>query len=407
MKLKLTLFVFAFAMNAQAAVWTATAQWSAQTEQQYQDWVRANWTKNVFDNPGPLQGVELDCADAVYSMRLLFSYEQKLPFAVKDPSSNRAISNDMNRFNSISDPDRRFRAFALFLYDILGTGTLTEDSFAVAMNRSAIHAGVFLKTDKASHHSWTVRDLDRAGVPFLLFASRPARTTLLDRHYFPTMGFLWGQQDANGQQIDANLQTPGDPAAGVGFRMYRYPQDLLKPEWQVPGYSTEQFSMKKILWSRSMQRALQISAETPEELATRLLGEACKEATDRISVVHDAQRAMASKSPSYCFNATEYDDYSTPSKDSRARGVFNELINSYRRDSSALSPATRARVSAVVEAHNDASYCPVKISSAKTLTLGQAIQLSSRWSSNPNDSLFARWGLERSPTPHAASCPTY
>ena len=406
MKLKIIALVIAFAAQANAAVWTNTQQWSPANEQAYQNWVRIYWTKNVFNQPGPLQGVILDCADAVYSMRLLYSYENKLPFGVKDPSSNRVISNDMSRFDNISDPDKRAHAFALYLYDILGTTSLAEDSYAVALNRSSVHSGVFLKTDKGSHHSWTVRDLDRAGVPFLLFASRPAHTTLLDRHYFPTMGFLWGQQDANGNPINANLQDNGDPAAAVGFRMYRYKEDLLKPEYQVPGYSTEQFSMKKILWSKYAQRALQISAETPEELSTRLLGEACKESSDRTSVVQSALKAQASRGSSYCFNAVEYDDLSTPSKDSRARGVFDELKSTFHRNSSSLSPATRAKVQAVVNATDNVNYCPIRISSSTTLTLGQSIQLSSKWSSNPNDTLRARWGLEGRSS-HASSCPVY
>jgi hypothetical protein len=398
----LALVLLVFTAHAQAGVWTATSQWSGDAEQRYQDWVRSYWNIHVFEQNGPLQGVKLDCADAVYSMRLLFAYENRLPFAVKDPSSNRVISNDMNRFNTIADDNQRFRAFAMFLYDILGTATLAEDSYPLAANRQAIHSGVFLKSDKASHHSWTVRDLDQAGVPFLIYASRPAATKLLERHYFPTMGFLWGQQDANGNQIDANLQDYGDPAAAVGFRMYRYPQDLLRPEWQVPGYSTEQFSMIKIQWARTLQRSLQITAETADELAVRLLGEACKEASDRVSAVQAALRAMSSRSPSDCFNAVEYDDLSTPSKDSRARGVFKDLRASY---TTALSPAIAEKVGSVLANRNPA-YCVIKISSGKTLSLGQAIATSSNWSSNPNDTLGARWGLESSSS-HAASCPTY
>jgi hypothetical protein len=409
MKTALFTLVFLFAAHAHAAVWTATSNWSAGSEQRYQDWVRTTWTKNIFNEPGPLQNIKLDCADAVYTMRLLFAYENKLPFAVKDPSSNRVISNDMSRFNKISNPDQRFRAFALYLYDILGTATLAEDSYALATNRSAIHAGVFLKTDHATHHSWTVRDLDRAGVPYLIFASRPAHTTLLERHYFPTMGFLWGQQDEKGRQVDSALQSPGDPASGVGFRMYRYPSDLLKPEWQVPGYSSEQFQMNRISWARVLQRALQVSAETPEELSERLLGEACKEATDRIASVQDALKAMSQHASSYCFNAREYDDLSTPSRDARSVGVFAELVSAYRRNAAYLSPSTRARVGAVVENRDGGSYCPLRIGGGLSVTLGQAVSLAlaNRWSSNPNDSLRARWGLERWPTSHAASCPTY
>ncbi len=394
---------------AQASVWTSTQSWSPHVEQVYQDWVRTTWTKDIFKQAGPLQDVKLDCADAVISMRLLFAYENKLPFAVKDPSSNRAITNDMARFDKVAGDDARFRAFAIFLYNVLDTPELPLNSYPVAMNRAAIHAGVFLRTDKASHHSWTVKDLDRAGIPFLLYASRPAKTVLLDRHYYPTMGFLWGQQDANGNQIDANLQTPGDVESGVGFRMFRYPEDILKPVWQVPGYSLDQYQMNRISWARTLQRSLQITQESPDESATRLIGETCKEATDRISAVADAVNAMKTMGPYDCFNAQQYDDYSTPSRDSRAVGVFRDLIRTFNANAAALSPSVRAQAEAIVSNRDPGTFCSLKIGSGTRLTLGEAVSLgvSGSWSSNPNDTLLARWGRERSPTSRAANCPTY
>lgn len=394
---------------AHAEVWTATNQWSPAVEQQYQDWVRTRWSKTIFTEPGPLQGVTLDCADAVISMRLLFAYENRLPFAVKDPSSNRAITNDMGRFDKYGSTEQRVRAFANYLYDILDTPELPMNSYPVAINRSAMHAGIFLKTDKATHHSWTVKDIDRYGIPYLLYASRPARTVLIDRHDFPTMGFLWGFQDGHGLAIAPVLRTPGDVNSGVGFRMYRYPADILKPVWQVPGYSTDQYQMPRMQLADTIKRALQFSAEPPEESANRLLGEACKEATDRIGAVNDAIKAMSSKPSSYCFSAQEYDDYSTPSRDTRAIGAFKKLVDVYNANQASFSAATRAKVGAVVDNRDPGTYCPIRASGSTRLTLGEVVNaaLAGRWSSNPNDSLLARWGKERSPTSHAASCPTY
>ncbi len=389
----------------------STQAWSPEMETAYQAWVQSSWTKNVFNESGPLQGVKLDCADAVYSMRMLFSYENGLPFAAKDPSANRIITNDINRFNSIQDPQKRFRAFALYIYDLLGTETLAEDSYPVAINKASIHSGVFLKTAKASHHSWSVHDIDATGIPHLLFASRPARTTLFERHGYPTMGFLWGEQDSQGNQISAHLQTPGDPASGVGFRMFRYAQDLLKPVWQVPGYSLDQYQMKQIGWARVIQKQLQLKQETSEQQVERLLTESCQEVQDRIGSVNDAIRAMKNHSPSYCFSSEEYDDYSTPSRDSRTVGVFRELLNAYTTSGNgeALSAPTRARIEAIVYDRDPGTFCPVKVSAELRLTLGDVVKrgVADLLSSNPNDSLLARWGGEKSPTLHAASCPTY
>jgi hypothetical protein len=229
------------------------------------------------------------------------------------------------------------------------------------------------------------------------------------------MGFLWGEQDDHGNQISANLQTAGDPASGVGFRMFRYADDLLKPDWQVPGYSLEQYQMKKIEWARFIQKQLQLRQETSEQEVQRLLTESCQEVQDRVASVNDAIRAMRTHSPSYCFSAEEYDDYSTPSRDSRTVGVFKELIAAYNASGNGqdLTPATKARAQAIVLNQDSGAFCPVHISSKDAgdlkLTLGQIVHrgIANLLSSNPNDSLSARWGGERSPTSHAASCPTY
>ncbi len=390
-------------------MWQNSNSWSPAIEVQYQNWVRTTWTKTLFTEPGPLQNIKLDCADAVLTMRLLFAYENKLPFAIKDPSSNRLISNDMVRFDSIVSEEERFRAFAQYLYKMISTQSLPSNSYPVALNRASVHAGVFIRTAQASHHSWTVKDLDRAGIPYLIYASRPAKTTLFERHYYPSMGFLWGEQDLNGDQISANLQTPGDAASGVGYQMFRYPQDILKPVWQVPGYSLDQYQMNRIAWGKTAQRALQINSETPEESALRLLGQACNEASDRIAAVRDAATAMSRKTPNYCFNAQEYDDLSTPSRDSRTVGVFRDLLAIYETGRTAFSPTTLEKIERVVLNRDPGEYCSLRIASGKRITLGEAVSLAvaGKWSSNPNDSLLARWGKEASPTEHAQSCPTY
>ena len=390
--------------QAQAAVWENTASWNAETEEQYHEWVKDNWTKDFFNNDDYYHGVIMDCAKAVYSMRLIYASEHGLPFVVKDPTGGRGvISNDMKRFDRL-DQRTRLRDFLLYAYQILSTASLPQDSYPVAITREAIGSGRMLITDHANHHSWTVKFLSETGIPFLLFASRPARTELYERFEFPTQGFIFPKGIR--------------PETNGGFRNFRKPEDALKPVWEVPGYSLEQYQLTSGGgWGHQMQKRLQLQQESSAMRISRLLNTSCKNATERATSVRDCSRYL-SKIGERCMTSEEFDDWSTPSKDARMKGTFEDLSNAYRealRNHAVLSPKLLAQVQSVVDTGvpgrtHGADYCPVQIFvGGRSMSLGQIYDrsISGRLSSNPHDTMLMRWGLEPSPSRRAASCPVY
>jgi hypothetical protein len=388
---------------ASAQVWPETRVWDQTAEADYQSWVNRSWTKNFLAQPGWYQNVKMDCADAVYAMRMIFAAENGLPFTMTDPTgSGRTISNRMTRWDNLAAGPRK-RAFLLYIFGLGSTASLPADSYPVAVNRSAITSGTFLLTDRASHHSWTVKSISRTGIPMLLFASRPARTVFFERFEYPSMGFTF----PNGVRPETN----------AGFRGFRQEQDLHKPVWEVAGFSLEQYQIPARSWRAEMQRRLAVQTETHGEKIHRLLVSACRGAEERITAVNEALAALRKLPANGCFGASQYDDLSTPSRDRRLRDSFEEFSQAVqdwtKAGRPALDPKDQAMMDSVLlgDSPQDLSraYCPIAIGSGRTLALGQifAAALGQRLSSNPHDPLLVRWGQTAGPSPRARACPVY
>ena len=115
-----------------ADVWSSgNNYWNGDWEIKYQEWVAEKWKPDFFmskENP-EYDGIPHDCADSIYLMRAVFAYENKLPFKIHYLNKkNQHISNTMKTWDKLPQ-DQRFRAFALFMNDRVGTRSLPHDTF--------------------------------------------------------------------------------------------------------------------------------------------------------------------------------------------------------------------------------------------------------------------------------------
>ncbi len=379
-----------------AAVWETRNQWSSKWEKAYEHWVATEWNKNYFTQNNAYKGLKMDCADLVYAMRAIFAAENGLPFAINDPTgSGNIISNRMTRFDGMTSQQRK-RAFVAYLYGVTSTKSLPRDSYPPRVNRNDLTSGSFLLTDEKSHHAWTVKKFLPTGVPYLLFSSRPAKTVMFERLEYPTMGFTF----PNGLK----------PETHAGFRNFKPINELKKPAWQVSGYSLEQYNIPYRSWRSEMQKRMSTRGESSEELLERLLLSVCAGTKERVVAVNEglAQLKKITQQGRQCMNAKEYDDYSTPSRDKRLIGNFEDLVNAYYnlRSKNRLGNGKYARITTQIMQGKSTSYC--ELNAGVSVSLGHVVAagLSGTLSSNPHDSLAARWGLERSGS-RAKSCPTY
>jgi hypothetical protein len=116
--------------TSQAAVWNETNQWNESWESQYKEWVRANANVKMFSEeiksngePNPYYGIRVDCADLVYSLRIIFSFENKLPFAMTNPVriNSSLITNQFSRYDSVVEGVPRLKKFLVYVYDLVST----------------------------------------------------------------------------------------------------------------------------------------------------------------------------------------------------------------------------------------------------------------------------------------------
>lgn len=389
------------AENAKAAVWETTAQWNDQTEAEYRQWVSANWNKNYFEGEGPMKGLILDCADVVYSVRALYASQRGLPFAMKDPTTRagKIISNEMTRWD-LKTSEQRIRYFIQLIFSVGSTASLPADTYPTAISPQTLGAGSVIVTDKANHHSWTIQRFSQTGVPHLLFGSRPARTLLYERNDFPSVGFVFPE----GIRAETN----------AGFRNFRQPQDVGKPVSDVPGYSLEQYSIPANSFMRTVQKRMQTTQETNEQHVMRVYQSACDGARERVDIVKNGV-AKNESIDSRCMDAQEYDDNSTPSRDTRLKDSFKDFAAACSDVNCAksLSPATRKIAQSVLKgaasASNTNAACMIEIAPGRKLTLGQvyAFSIGDKLSNNPHDTLEMRWGLQAGPSAKAQNCPVY
>ncbi|MCM2279596.1 MAG: hypothetical protein NDJ89_16095 [Oligoflexia bacterium] len=402
--LALFVSIFSTAPTVQAAVWETEQEWSPAWEDRYAEWIRLNWNKDFFARPGTAYtGLKLDCADVVYSMRIIFAYEHRLPFAMKDPTGgSKLITNSMARFDALGSPEKRIRAFLNFIFGISSTQSLPNDTVPLALSRDSIRSGSLILTDRKSHHSWTIRELQPTGLPSLIFSSRPPKTTLQVREGQPSLEFTFHGRP--------------DLAPYGGFRGFRRIEDLSKPDWQSHGFSDEQFRIPPREWMQTVKKRLALSEESPDALLTRTLENACIGARERIEFINEGVAYLRGLGSERCLSATEYDNYSTPNRDMRLRNSFEELRDAVQALEGAtnVSPELKATAEDVVKDAGSsrpaaARTCPVEIAPGRLLPLAEIYRrsLHNELSDNPHDPFAQRWGEQTGSSSRAKRCPKH
>lgn len=318
MKVALFICILVFSHTTNAAVWqTANKYWNSSWESKYQQWVTKSWKPDFFmrkDQPG-YNLIPHDCADAIYLMRAVFAYENKLPFKIHYLNKkNKYISNNMKKWDKLPKKDR-FRAFALFMNDRVGTRSLPNDTFPIAL--AQIKAGDLYV--EPGTHSYAMTGVTDTGVTAIMSSTTPSSPkNMIQLYSFPFF-------------------IPHDPVGMTdGYRRFKWPRNIGKPIQKQPGYSNEQYAIAQkvglnyISFTDVIAEKLQRRKEPLEEKTMRLMHSLCSFAKERVNYVNDGLRylkRLKAKSKRSCMNATEYDYYSTPSRDKRLYRFFEEVRN--------------------------------------------------------------------------------
>lgn len=405
--------------EAYAQVWNEIGTWNQETEDAYAQWVESEVNEDYYLT-GKWAGLAHDCADAAYYTRAIFAYENKLPFAMFDPSgSGKTVTNKMTRFNSLPE-DKRVRSFLKYIADLSSTKTIGRDTYPVTVNRTYVRPGGI----------WARPTLMDRGLLDILSGSAgtelPGHAEIIKR-IEPT-GAIWKLESTVPKAVRAlNLTAnmwflPENPETGL--RKWLTPEQYGLPFGQLPGYSMEQFKeLGTRVSTTSSEGSYPISGQSSgtrtldqykSDIAKRLAMDGktetrgdsvrriAKSLCGSIRLRNEAvQKAIAFKvkNGGRCLSATEYDQYSTPSRDKRARELLKEAM-------SAVSTFGWLSESNIKEISGELNACgPIEIAAGQTITLTEwaLAAADDRLSSDPNQSVGTRWGLENT----QSTCPTF
>ncbi|MEE9327125.1 MAG: hypothetical protein V3U71_07490 [Cocleimonas sp.] len=407
LKALLSLCLVIFCFPSFSMVWKSENTWDAVWEKRYQHWVKNNWTEEFFMNEKkPIYyKFSHDCADAVYAMRLIFAYEYKLPFVIHNPSRRgKMISNGKTRWDKYPQ-EKRVRKFMDYIADMTSTRTLARDTFPVALDD--IKPGDIYAAPNV--HAYQVVNITETGVAEVMSSTTPKAPRFLDR--IPSFPFYVPE--------DTKRKTDG-------YRRFIQPQNIRVSLKKQPGYNDEQFKIAAavdhdyVRFTDIIASALGTKKEEADAKTLRLLISMCMYANDRAVFVYDALYKLQEmkKKGRKCMTRTEYNNYSTPSRDRRLKAFFNAVKSHYennkkykhwtqpQRWAKTLFSTTNPRPAEIAELNK---FCQVQMSLGeeyyiplrelrRNLSSGKVI-------SDPHAPLEYRWGAQLSP--YKPKCKTY
>ena len=365
--------------SVEASVWEGKNSWDESWEREYAEWLETEVTPEFFTT-GRWRGVKTDCADAVYFFRAIFSYLNEIEFVVNHPNRRgRVISSNMNNFDRYSnDNDRRVRKFLNYIGGVLSTRSLKNDTYSPELNPNVIFGGgAYL----IKGHVYQIASIDDIGIPYLLSSTVPRKVR--------TLKTSWEIPYISRKLLMAPYG---------GFRNWRFKEDLKKSNARLKDegkFSMEQYTLFNQLNGDDFQYSLILqdklsngSRESSEEKIKRLITNIITDVKERAVVVLDGYRYF--RRVGRRLNSSEYDQYSTPSRDKRLHKKLDYLYNYCYFATERGLMDDRSCVSLLrgvsIPVYGDVSVNLKDLMDALNPVSGNA-------SSNPHHTLRSRWGL--------------
>ena len=397
---------------ASAKIYEDVNQWSDEYETKFTEWLSSD---NVYptmftDEKSKWYGIKADCADAAYALRLIFSYENKLPFVIKNPGYNRrrgnakTWSNQTSRFDKYDSAVERVIKFANYLGSSLGSEHFTaNDTYPVRLD--SLRGGDY----------FTYKYQTSAGYTRHVY-------NIKDVNIYGNFDAIWSNQqrkkEGRPMKMKQNMSFKHKPDRNYwGFKRFKRPEFITVSQINVPenlDFSTEQYNIaaeqtEKGFFKHVQQLHKQVD-ESVDGIISKNLKSLCEAAIERIDIVKGGVD-FAKEINGRCMNYTEYDIYSTPSRDNRLQSLFetlasdwNEVLSNGEDDKVQLenSDLTKAILSADLISEDQQkklkTFCSINYKEGgEELTLRELNQRfkAGKVSYHPNDNIDRRWGLEK------------
>lgn len=404
--LTLIVILTTFSFNAPAAVWEDNQSWSVEYERKYIAWVQGPAVRErMFTDPSsPYYGINTDCADTAYAFRAIFAYENKLPFAITNPSGSRepskTLNNRTNKFDYAGPENKRLVALITEIGDSVGTENLTRfDTYPIALKNISSGA-VFTYKMKARfgkfiRHAYNIKDINPIGTFDVIYSTQANQEK---------RGDLLRRRDREFENL------PSDP---WGFRKFRWPEQLGKSLSEFPaelGASNEQYELTTQLsdarsFFKHVSKVVATTTETSGERLNRLFKVVCLESQARIEYVNEALEYLK-KTNNACMDYEKFDAFSTPNRDGALKEMFEKFKQSLAeaKKTNSGDPQVLAFADYIFNKKGTAQVellaaCPINYRSGMSIDLGELFRRinSERLSSHPNDTVEVRWGETTKP----------
>jgi hypothetical protein len=391
-----TLIIILLSAQVFGQVWNSQRKWDVSDIANFKSWVRTELDRDLFIEPSsPYYGIKTDCADAIFAYMAIYSLENQLYFQVK-LGHNIYIDSDSNRFDHLPE-NERLKALVHYIGANAGTYALAYyNSYPIALrdiSAGDIYIVEWEKNGKTNRHAYMIKDFIATGHFELYSSTTPVKARKL----------------ALRKGMPLHLFNSGP----WGFKRIA-PYYLISKSRS--DYSNEQYSMRAKWGSKFLGNLSKYLAVEEDDFNTNLkrrVGNVCDMLEGR---VREVESAITYKDKiSRCMNSSEYYMYSTPSRDSSLMSAMTRLLVGWKKIRKISQEEIDLEINMGLDYFlgkdkssegREALYnlCPVKIeNSSFTMRDFFMLKRANKISSNPNDPLRRRWGLN-SP---ASKCPRY
>ena len=348
-------------------------RWNVQEENKYSKWVTDNITEDFFIR----YKIPVDCADVVYAIRWIYARISHLP-AGATTLDNQLIghwSKDWGQLptNKKWYKDQRFRTALMFMLSKTSTKSLPSDTYSIRIAADSVKAGTIFFI--AESHAGIVQNIILDGS-----TAHPVQTfeATLPPHI----------QKLNHKNF---ISTNPESLFQSGLVKFRW---LVKKNgrWQYlpikehPYYSEEQYSSTfnkgYVDYIESVAKRIDPKIYDPHDKINRLMDVFTRQLRDRIPIVLKGYKQCYKKS---CPEGSYlWEIYSTPGRDEYIYVMISHIREIIKKNNlnqeDVLDKIAKIRL---------------QISPNRYITAKQVFQNVAWISSDPEDTISNRWGLDK------------
>jgi len=370
--------------------------WSASDEADYSNWIQNTVDIHFYDNAGFV----VDCAEAAVGFRWVYARNHLLPVANTTETGRllgQFISNrawDELPENPDWTRDERFKAGLRYVLENIYTHTIVNDLYPVAINSKSVIPGTIdlILYSSSTGHTQTIQKIG------------PDPTTCGS---VPCITVIWGNLPAATKLFRASDWIKDLPFGDGGLMKWRWPVlegktwKLTKPE-SMPDYSMEQYSVQGLGdvgvadWIYEKLN-IRMTAAQKAIVKARMLGSYL---SDRITLVAVGD-AVCHTQPEDCAPGmpgnTNYDDYSTHSRDQRIKEIYNEYVEllPLAKDDADLQNCLKSLAKIQIGVPDSNSGLPISMSVADLI--GKNGAQIANMNPDPRVKIGQRWGIDSTP----------